>query len=121
VQPEAQPEAIAATAETVPVPESAPVALRGTQAPAKPKLAPVVRTAAARPQLKQPTAPPKAVATAAPAAKSHNQLAKREPPSAAAEIRTAYSAPQTTGSGLLAGAQPVLQAGSFDARWSGLH
>ena len=36
------------------------------------------------------------------------------------ELRTAFSAPPASSSGLLAGAQPVIPAGSFDNRFSGL-
>ena len=36
------------------------------------------------------------------------------------EMRTAFSAPPASNNGLLAGAQPVVPAGTFDNRFSGL-
>jgi murein L,D-transpeptidase YafK len=112
--------------------ESEPVALRGTEEVAKPKA--VVRTAAAPavPRVK-PHETPKAIAAArAPAPKAVAaatapkpriaQTEKRETQGARSqgEIRTAYSAAQPAQNGMLAGAQPVVPAGSFDARWAGL-
>ncbi|MGC2826095.1 MAG: hypothetical protein WA322_17955, partial [Pseudolabrys sp.] len=35
-------------------------------------------------------------------------------------LRTAYSAPPPSDSGLLTGAQPVIPAGSFEGRWAAL-
>jgi hypothetical protein len=59
---------------------------------------------------------------AAPPAKS-KEVAKTLPPgpqAPAPELRTAYSAPQSSNNGLLAGAQPVVPAGSFENRWTAL-
>ncbi|MEI9804552.1 MAG: murein L,D-transpeptidase family protein [Pseudolabrys sp.] len=102
--------------------DSEPV-LRGSKsevASAKSKPSPAVRTAAAHaPAKPQAAAPPKAVAEAAPAPKPAEKQPSaprgREP-----EMRTAFSAPPSATSGLLLGAQPVVPAGSFDARFSGL-
>ena len=60
-----------------------------------------------RPQIKEETA----IATAAPKAQPQVQA---EP-----QLRTAFTAPAASPSpGLLAGAQPVMPAGSFESRWS---
>lgn len=56
-------------------------------------------------QARQPTHPPVNQAAAAP--KPHTN------------VRTAFSGTDTNG--MLAGAQPAMPAGSFDARWSALH
>ena len=123
----------AKTAEAQPAePEadSEPVALRGTEAIAKPKSAATLRgtaSAPAAPQAKpRQTSAPRAIAANVPepAPKPRvRQVAKADKPNAsppAGEIRTAYSAPQTNGNGLLAGAQPVVPVGSFDSRWAGI-
>jgi len=94
-------------------------ALRGTKTElaAKPKPAPKqaapVNVATAPVALHPAAAKPKAVAHAAPA------LKEAKKPAPAAEIRTAFSAPPPSNS-LLAGAQPVVPAGTFDQRWSAL-
>jgi murein L,D-transpeptidase YafK len=105
--------------------DNAPVALRGvkTELTAKPKhpvrvaSAPVVlhpRHARAQPK-------PKAVAhnVPEPERKLVVKQAKKNvaPPP---QMRTAYSTPIANGNGLLAGAQPVVPAGSFETRWAGL-
>jgi murein L,D-transpeptidase YafK len=118
--------------------DHAPVALRGgnTALAAKPKhakpvhvaSAPVVlhpmpaRTAAARPERKRT-----AVARNVPeperkpaANQAHTPPPAQSPSEPAPQLRTAYSAPAANGNGLLIGAQPVMPAGSFEARWSGL-
>jgi murein L,D-transpeptidase YafK len=47
--------------------------------------------------------------------------ARSNPPSGQPqEMRTAYSAPAPSQGGLLSGAQPVVPAGTFEARWSAL-
>jgi murein L,D-transpeptidase YafK len=126
----------AAPAEPAPVAQTdtasddtEPVALRGTTsvAAAKPKAAPAYRTASAPPVPLASKPAPKAVA-AAPAPKPPVQQAQAKPakPETQAaqtsnEIRTAYSAPppqQQNTNGLLAGAQPVVPAGTFENRWS---
>jgi hypothetical protein len=116
------------------------MALRGTktEVAAKSRAAQKLRTASAHPaprvkphepasakpkavvQDAQPAAPSQAprpavveAATAAPAQSS--------PRTGASELRTAYSAPPASQGGLLSGAQPVVPAGTFDSRWSGLH
>jgi len=109
---------------------NAPVSLRGTNTDlaAKPKVAtaPKVRAASApvalhpkaSPAAPKPTAVAKAEPAAKPAPKPHPvQQAERK--RAEPEIRTAYSA-QTPSNGMLAGAQPVMPAGSFNSRWSAL-
>ena len=114
-------------AEAKPADDTEPPTLRGTEDASKPKRA-VVRTASvpAPPRSKPHEAPaPKAVASAAPPKPPVVQAAKQPEKTEAqgapppAEIRTAYSTPQPTGN-LLAGAQPVVPAGSFNARWSAL-
>jgi murein L,D-transpeptidase YafK len=119
-----------------PATESTQVALRGSDAEpaAKPKRFGVVRAAAAStvstPKPRETlSAKPKAVAVnpPEPAAKKTEtprvtqQAEKLEAPRAPErEMRTAFSAPPASSGGLLAGAQPVLPAGSFDNRFSGL-
>jgi murein L,D-transpeptidase YafK len=134
--PQAQPTTIAgllgnlfsgnqAQAKTEPAEaESDPVALRGSEEAAKPNT--VVRTASApaapRPK---PHEAPKAVAAAGPTPAPKPRLAQTEKSEtqgaqSQGEIRTAYSAAAPAQNGVLAGAQPVVPAGSFDSRWSGL-
>ena len=102
-----------------------PVGLRGsnTEVAAKPKAATNYRTASApvAPRVK-PQEAPKAIAASVPpkpriAKAEKNETQGTQP---AAEMRTAYSAPQASNNGLLAGAQPVVPVGSFDSRWSAL-
>jgi len=116
---EPAPAAVAANESEQPT----PVSLRGSEDAAKPKPA-VYRSAAAPAALKpKPPIAPKAVATA-PAPAPKPRIAKTETPAkaetqGAGELRTAYSAPPSN-NGMLAGAQPVVPAGSFDSRWSAL-
>ena len=114
-----------------PATESEPAALRGTntEMAAKPKRAAPVRTASAPtvPHLKpREAAPPKPEAVAnnapAPAPTPPAQQARddQKTPAPAPEMRTAYSAPPASNSGLLTGAQPVVPASSFESRWTAL-
>jgi cell division protein FtsN len=120
--------------------EKSTVALRGsdnTELAAKPKAR--TRTAGAGPvdlQAKPAPAKPKAVARNVPAPDSKPETSPAEIRQAEArpssndgqasssqqeqqpQMRTAFAPPPRNG--LLAGAQPVVPAGSFDARWSGL-
>jgi murein L,D-transpeptidase YafK len=110
-------------------PEKEQVAVRSanTDLAAKPKQAAPVRTAtASAPVQAAPASPaqkprdsaPKAVAepVRAPAWPSPSQTAKAEPPRAQPpEIRTASSTPPVSNNGLLAGAQPVVPAGTFNS------
>jgi hypothetical protein len=125
-------------AETKPataVEESQPAALRGSKtevATAKPKQHSIIRSASAgEAQPKpaqaqpQPQAQPKQVAAAsapepAPAPKPRViPIEKKETPAPERDMRTAFSAPPPS-NGLLTGAQPVVPAGTFDNRFSGL-
>jgi hypothetical protein len=118
------------------VTESEAIALRGTntEMAAKPKRAAPVRTAAA-PVVLHPkpreAAPPKpaAVANNAPApapappvqqARDDQKAPAPPAPEPAPEMRTAYSAPPASNSGLLTGAQPVVPANTFESRWTAL-
>ena len=96
---------------------------------AKPKRAAPVRTASA-PTVPHPkpheAAPPKPDAVAnnapAPAPAPPVQQARDDQKTPATapspEMRTAYSAPPASNSGLLTGAQPVVPASSFESRWA---
>jgi len=124
------------SAQAEPVAESTPVALRGTntEMATKPKRAAPTRTASApivmHPKRleaaphKTPEAP--AVASNASAKAAPEQQAHDERKTAAVapaprpEMRTAYSARPQTNKDLLPGAQPVVQANSFEARWTAL-
>jgi len=119
-------------AQAAPVTESEPVVLRGTntEMAAKPKRAAPVRTAFApivlHPKLRE-TAPPRkldAVAknAAAPAPRPPVQQARDDQttPAPVPELRTAYSAPPPKNNELLAGAQPVVPANSFESRWAAM-
>ena len=101
--------------------ENQAVALRGSsETPAKPKRVTTVRTAAA-PQPKPQEAvlaKPKAVAKNAPAATPQVRKDTKKAPEP--EMRTAFSAPQPSNSGVLPGAQPVVPAGTFENRWTAL-
>ena len=126
-----------------PATASEPVGLRGSkiEMAAKPKRGTVVRTASAR----TPTPKPRGVTPAVlktvaevvpePVAKPRVKQAEKKPekqvekrvakiePARAPErdMRTAFSAaPPASNNGLLSGAQPVVPAGSFDSRFSGL-
>ncbi len=128
----------AQAAASTPSPEKEPAAGRSanTDLTAKPKQGAAVRTASATASAPVQTAPaptqtasapawpapkpsdvaPKAVTETArvPAWPEPSQPAKTEPPRAQQpEIRTAYSTPPVSNSGLLAGAQPVVPAGTF--------
>jgi hypothetical protein len=128
----------AQAAASTPLSEKEPAAGRSanTDLAAKPKQVPPVRTASATASAPVQTAPapaqttsspgwpapkpsdvaPKAVAetAGAPAWPAPSQPAKTEPPRAQQpEIRTAYSTPPASNNGLLAGAQPVVPAGTF--------
>ena len=124
-----------------PATESTQVALRGSNAEpaAKPKHFSVVRAAAAAtvspPQPREATAAkPKAVAankteplrvTQQSAKTVEPRMAQQsaktaEPRAPEHELRTAFSAPPASNGGLLSGAQPVIPAGSFNSRFSGL-
>ncbi len=116
-------------AQTPPAPaENDAIALRGTDAvaPAKSKQAAPVQTASApaMPERRPPeaAAKPKAVASDSPAPAPRVQQARKEdkPTAPAVEMRTAYSSPPASSGGLLAGAQPVVPAGTFEARWTAL-
>ncbi|HEY5380512.1 MAG TPA: L,D-transpeptidase family protein [Pseudolabrys sp.] len=127
---EKQAEPPASTAESQA--DEKPVTLRGSKGDgAKPKKAAPVRTVAhSEPHTlasAKPKTAPKSVATnadesAARAAARPAARAADKPPTPANgethEMRTAYSTPRASGNGLLAGAQPVVPVGSFDARWS---
>jgi hypothetical protein len=117
---------------STPASDSTTVGLRGSNTDqAKPSRASIIRTAATpAPQLKPreaEPAKPAAVADSTPAPKPNTKQAsavpvdKQDAPrSGDQEMRTAFSAPPASNSGLLAGAQPVVPVGSFDSRWSGL-
>jgi murein L,D-transpeptidase YafK len=103
--------------------ESEPLALRGgdKQLAAKPKRAAPVSTAATPAKLPpkpQPAVAPKAVAKNVPAQPKPATVATN-PPAPTPELRSAY-APPASGNGLLAGAQPVVPAGSFGNSFSSL-
>jgi murein L,D-transpeptidase YafK len=117
-----------------PATDNTQVALRGSNAEpaAKPKRFSVVRAAAAStvttPKPREAAATkPNAVADnpPEPAAKKTEtprvtQQAEKLDAPRAPEMRTAFSAPPASSNGLLVGAQPVVPAGSFDSRFSGL-
>ena len=115
-----------------PAAESETVGLRGTntEMAAKPKRAAPMRTASAPVVLhprRQEAAPPRkpvAVANNAQAPAAPVQQVRDEPKTPAAapapEMRTAYSAPPPANNDLLTGAQPVVPASSFEARWTAL-
>jgi len=134
-----QPEPAAAPA---PPAESEPVALRGTETAdtaTKPKRAAPIRTASAppivlhaRPHETAPPRKPEAVATRAPAAPAPVQQAREEPAPPAVQqvreepaqpapeqMRTAFSASPSSDK-VMKGAQPVVPANSFEARWAAL-
>ena len=106
-----------------------PAALRGTntEMAAKPKRAAPVRTASAptvphpRPHEGAPPKPDVVVnnATApAPASSVPQARDDQKAPAPTPDLRTAYSAPSPSDSGLLTGAQPVVPASSFESRWA---
>jgi murein L,D-transpeptidase YafK len=90
---------------------------------AKSKRAPARTTVAAKPvpqpKEAEPEPEPKAaVARDTPEPKPAVVEQAKDTDEAATQLRTAFSAPPPARGGLLAGAQPVVPAGSFDARWS---
>jgi murein L,D-transpeptidase YafK len=106
-----------------------PAALRGTntEMAAKPKRAASVRTASApavphpRPHEAAPSKPDAVANNAlAPAPAPPVQQARddQKTPAPTPEMRTAYSTPPPSDSGLLTGAQPVVPANSFESRWA---
>jgi murein L,D-transpeptidase YafK len=106
----------AAAVRTASATASAPV--HTASAPVKTAPAPAqTASAPAWPSPKPSDAAPKAVAETArtPAWPAPSQPASTEPPHAQQpEIRTAYSTPPASNNGLLAGAQPVVPAGTFN-------
>ena len=106
-------------------------ALRGTdtEMAAKPKRAAPVRTAST-PAVPHPktheAAPPKPDAVVnnapalAPAPPVQQARDDQKTPTSTPNMRTAYSAPPASNSGVLTGAQPVVPAGSFESRWAAL-
>ena len=116
----------AAPSEPAATPAAKPLVLRGSSSDsAKPKHTKPVLTvsqpkphavASAKPKIEpkvEPKAAPKSVAARAPKPADDGQ-------SDAPQMRTAFSTPPASNNGILAGAQPVMPIGSFDARWSGL-
>jgi hypothetical protein len=97
---------------------SATASAQHTSAPVQTAPAPAqTASAPAWPAPKPSDAAPKAVAETAraPASPALSQPAKTELPRAQQpEIRTAYSTPPASNNGLLAGAQPVVPAGTFN-------
>jgi len=93
---------------------------------AKPQAAPVMmQTASAQSAKTKPqAAPAKQQAVAMPALRPRlkDEASAQPNPSSEQpqEMRTAYSAPAPNKGGLLSGAQPVVPAGTFEARWSAL-
>ena len=122
-----------ATAKAAPTQaESTPVATH-TEMAAKPKRPHKTtrgHTAHAKVPLRQnvmanhKTTAHKAVARSAPTRQQTAKKTKTAKSQAATSppIESAYTTPAaTSGNGMMNGSQPVVQAGSFDARWSGLH
>ena len=124
----------AQTAPSALAPESNPVALRGTNTDmaAKPRRTASVRTAsgpiALHPKLHEAARPKKVNAVAhnapAPTPQPPVQQAvddqKKAAPAPAPELRTAYSAAPPSNNNLLAGAQPVVPANTFEGRWAAI-
>jgi murein L,D-transpeptidase YafK len=110
----------------------APLPSNNTEVAAKPKRAAPMRTASVPtvPHHKtREAAPPKkpsAVANNAPApapappVQQARDEQKTPAPAPAPELRTAYTSPPPANSDLLVGAQPVVQANSFESRWTAL-
>jgi hypothetical protein len=95
---------------SIPLPERAP------SEPAQPALRGTDTGLAAKPKAPAESRAPVALAKAtAPATSSASTSAAEE-----SDIRTAYSAPPASHNGMLAGAQPVVPAGTFAGRWYGL-
>jgi murein L,D-transpeptidase YafK len=116
----------AAPGEQAGQPAAKPVVLRGSNSDAaKQKHAMPVLTvsqpkphalAAAKSKVEPKTAPKSIAANAAKPQPAPTDGTQTE----AHEMRTAFSTSPARNSGLLTGAQPVVPAGTFDARWSGL-
>jgi hypothetical protein len=95
---------------SIPLPERAP------PEPAQPVLRGTNTEVAAKPKAPAETRAPVTVAKAAAPARSSASASAAEE----SGIRTAYSAPPASNNGMLAGAQPVVPAGTFAGRWYGL-
>jgi len=115
---------VAVAQQPVQPPARAPRSLVAAAKPpqAKPQTAPVMmQTASAQSAKAKPQ--PAQQAAAMPALRPRLKDEASAQPSRSAqpqEMRTAYSAPPPSNNGLLAGAQPVIPAGTFEARWSAL-
>jgi murein L,D-transpeptidase YafK len=86
---------------------------------------PVVQIASAQSAKAKPQAAPARQQTAAmpalrPRLKDEASAQPNSSSETSQEMRTAYSAPAPSKGGLLSGAQPVVPAGTFEARWSAL-
>jgi hypothetical protein len=77
--------------------------------------------AVARVAPKHGASPEPAVRQVDPAQPPVRQAAAAPTPAPRTSVRTAFSGSGADARGLLAGAQPALPAGNFDARWSALH
>jgi murein L,D-transpeptidase YafK len=101
--------------------QSVGVALTNGEMVVKPERAAPLRTASAPtvPNLKPHGAPPKpdAVAAVPPVQQARDD---QKTPAPTPDLRTAYSAPPPSDSGLLTGAQPVVPTSSFENRWTAL-
>jgi hypothetical protein len=101
--------------------QSVGVALTNGEMVVKPERAAPLRTASAPtvPHLKPHGAPPKpdAVAAVPPVQQARDD---QKTPAPTPDLRTAYSAPPPSDSGLLTGAQPVVPTSSFESRWTAL-
>jgi murein L,D-transpeptidase YafK len=110
--------------DTAPAATQSEPAATQTELAAKPKKRIDNRTATAPVRLRRsvtPTERPKAVARTVPKPepKPVQQTAKK--PAVTPPVQSAFTAPPaTTGNGVLPGSQPVVNSGSFDARWSAL-
>jgi murein L,D-transpeptidase YafK len=94
--------------------------LRGSSSDVPPP--PAAKSAGVNGTQAKPT-PPKSVAARQPAAKPapHTTAEKPTPPSSATALAPVTpSGNPSSGSSLMAGAQPVVQSGSFESRWGGI-
>jgi murein L,D-transpeptidase YafK len=105
-----------ARAQPVRTASAAPVSVQSTPAAAAPT--PVARSVP-KPEPKPAVTPAEARQTAAAPADKNDQSGNQGQKEQEPQMRTAFAPPPPSG-GLLAGAQPVVPAGSFNARWSGL-
>jgi len=113
-------------AQPAPV-ESDAVALRGSDQPTKPKRPAIIRTASApgptalsaKPHQPAPPAPKAVAEKPAPVQQAAAKPDAKPETQAEPQLRTAYSAPQSSSNGTLAGAQPVVPAGTFESRFGG--